>query len=212
MSSADTRRGRQRSTAREGVPHHLDDTRVAPSARSRWVSESRTVGGVTDQHELERDLARIGEQLRRLRFTSFDEDAAWNLGSDLRRRARDRHAAVTIEVRLNGDTVFLHAMPGTTPANADWARRKRNVVELLHQPSYAVGLHAARDGRSILDMMGLSERDHACHGGSFPIVVDGVGCVGSVTVSGLPQRVDHAMVVEALATAVGIPIGDVALD
>ncbi len=212
MSSADTRRGRLRNTAREGVSlpprRHTGDAigSVTTGVRIayRW--------GVTDHHELERDLARIGEQLRRLRFTSFDEDAAWHLGSDLRRRARDRHAAVTIEVRLNGDTVFLHAMPGTTPANADWARRKRNVVEWLHQPSYAVGLHAARDGRSILDMMGLSERDHACHGGSFPIVVDGVGCIGSVTVSGLPQRVDHTMVVEALATAVGIPMGDVALD
>jgi uncharacterized protein (UPF0303 family) len=86
------------------------------------------------------------------------------------------------------------------------------VVEWLHQPSYSVGLHAARDGRSILELMGLSDRDHASHGGSFPIVVESVGCVGAVTVSGLPQRIDHALVVEALATAVGVPIADVALD
>lgn len=170
---------------------------------------------MTDFHDLDRDLARIGEQLRRLRFDGFDgfdEQAAWELGSDLRQRARDRHAAVTIEVRLNGDTVFLHSMPGTTPANADWARRKRNVVELLHQPSYAVGLHATRDGRSILELMGLSERDHVAHGGSFPIVVDRVGCVGAVTVSGLPQRVDHALVVEALAARCRVAIADLTLD
>jgi len=176
------------------------------------VIGSRTVALVTDIHDLDRDLARIGEQLRRLRFGAFDEQAAWEIGSDLRQRARDRHAAVTIEVRLNGDTVFLHSMPGTTPANADWARRKRNVVELLHQPSYAVGLHAVRDGRSILEMMGLPDRDHASHGGSFPIIVDGVGCVGAVTVSGLPQRVDHALVVEALATRCGLTPADLALD
>ncbi len=167
---------------------------------------------MTDQHDLERDLARIGEQLRRLTFRTFDEDAAWDLGSDLRRRAIERHAAVTIEVRLNGDIVFLHAMPGTSPANADWARRKRNVVEWLHQPSYAVGLHASRDGRSVPELMGLSDRDHASHGGSFPIVVEGVGCVGSVTVSGLPQRVDHGLVVEALAAAIGVPLAEIALD
>ena len=167
---------------------------------------------VSDQHDLDRDIARINEQLRRLRFDAFDEQAAWELGSDLRQRAIDRNAGVTIEVRLNGDTVFLHAMPGTTPANADWARRKRNVVEWLHQPSYAVGLHAVRDGRSILAMMGLSERDHASHGGSFPINVNGVGCVGAVTVSGLPQRTDHTLVVEALAARLGIPLAEVALD
>ena len=155
------------------------------------------------------DLDRIDEQLRRLRLPSFDEDTAWRLGSDLRRRAIERGVAVTIEVRLGGETVFLHAMPGTAPANADWARRKRNVVELLHRPSYAVGLEADRDGRSVLELMGLPDRDVACHGGSFPIVVDGVGCIGAVTVSGLPQRVDHELVVEALAELCGVDVDDV---
>jgi uncharacterized protein (UPF0303 family) len=145
------------------------------------------------------DLECIEEQQRRLRMSAFDENAAWRLGSDLRQRAMDIDAAVTIEVRLGGSTVFLHAMQGTSPANADWARRKRNVVEMLHRPSYAVGLEAERDGRSVLDEMGLADRDVACHGGSFPINVDGVGCVGVVTVSGLPQRQDHELVVDALA-------------
>ena len=145
------------------------------------------------------DLECIDEQLRRLRFEGFDEDAAWRLGSDLRRRAADLGAAVTIEVRLAGATVFLHAIGGTSPANADWARRKRNVVEMLHRPSYAVGLEAQRDSRSVLTEMGLDDRDVASHGGGFPILVDGVGVVGVATVSGLPQRQDHELVVEALA-------------
>jgi uncharacterized protein (UPF0303 family) len=157
------------------------------------------------------DLERIDEQQLRLRFRSFDEDSAWMLGSDLRRRAISLGAAVTIEVRLRGETVFLHAMPGTAPANADWARRKRTVVEWLHRPSYAIGLEAERDGRSVLELMGLDDRDVACHGGSFPIVVDGVGCVGAVTVSGLPQRADHDLVVEALAEMCGVDPADVRL-
>ena len=157
------------------------------------------------------DLDRITEQQRRLRLSAFDEDTAWRLGSDLRRRAVDRGAAVTIEVRLGGETVFMHAMPGTSPANADWARRKRNVVELLHRPSYAIGLEAERDGQSVLELMGLPERDFACHGGSYPIVVDGVGCIGAVTVSGLPQRVDHELVVEALAALCGVDLDDIRL-
>jgi uncharacterized protein (UPF0303 family) len=157
------------------------------------------------------DLDRISEQQRRLRLSAFDEDTAWRLGSDLRQRAIDRGAAVTIEVRLGGETVFLHAMPGTSPANADWARRKRNVVELLHRPSYAIGLEAERDGQSVLELMGLPERDVASHGGSFPIVVEGVGCIGAATVSGLPQRVDHELVVEALAALCGVDLDDVRL-
>jgi uncharacterized protein (UPF0303 family) len=103
-------------------------------------------------------------------------------------------------------------MPGTTPANADWARRKRTVVELLHRPSYAVGLEDGDAGRSSLGAMGFSAREVATHGGSFPIVVDGVGCVGVVTVSGLPQREDHELVVEALAALRGIDGGELRLD
>ncbi len=158
------------------------------------------------------DLERIEEQLRRLRLSGFDENDAWELGSDLRRRAADRGVAVTIEIRLAGSTVFMCAMAGTSPANAEWARRKRNVVELLHRPSYAVGLEEVRDGRSLLREMGLPHHEVASHGGSFPIVVEGIGCIGAVTVSGLPQRDDHELVVEALAARCDVDVAEVRLD
>jgi uncharacterized protein (UPF0303 family) len=45
--------------------------------------------------------------------------------------------------------------------------------------------------------------DYAADGGSFPLCVEGAGVVGSVTVSGLPQRDDHNLVVEALCAMLG---------
>ena len=157
------------------------------------------------------DLDRIAHQEQRLRFPAFDESIAWKLGSRLRELAEERGQAVTIEVRLGGATVFLVAMCGTAPANADWARRKRNLVELLHISSYRLGLEAERDGRSAIEQMGLDPRHHANHGGAFPVVVDGVGVVGVVTVSGLPQRADHELVVEVLAEHLDIDHHDVRL-
>ena len=121
-------------------------------------------------------------------------------------------AAVTVEVRLHGQTVFLHAMAGTTPANADWARRKRNMVDAVHKPSYAIGLAAKRDGRSSIEAMALDRRDHTDHGGCVPIRVIGTGVVGTVTVSGLPEREDHELVVEVLAARCGVPYTEIALD
>lgn len=158
------------------------------------------------------DIARIAEQERRLRLTRFDEDSAWELGSRLRELAEARGAALAIEIRLMRETVFFCAMRGTSPANADWARRKRNTVELLQRSSYGVGRSLEQEGNSLEQQMGLPARDYASHGGCFPLHVEGVGCAGTVTVSGLPQREDHALVVEALATMCGVSIDDIRLD
>ena len=148
----------------------------------------------------EADLERLADQEDLLRFPRFDEAAAWELGTRLRAAAMARGVAVAIEVRLLRETVFFCAMPGTTPENADWARRKRNTVELLQRSSYVVGLSLKRDGVSLEEKLGLPLRDYASHGGSVPVRVEGVGCVGAATVSGLPQREDHELVVETMTT------------
>lgn len=160
---------------------------------------------------LERDLERIAEQERRLQLEGFGLDTAWALGTRLRSLAEARGVAVAIEIRLARETVFFCTMPGTTPANADWARRKRNSVELLQTSSYGIGLGLKRDGATLEDRMGLPLRDYASHGGAVPIVVRGCGCIGVATVSGLPQREDHALVIEALAELCGVPCAEVAL-
>jgi uncharacterized protein (UPF0303 family) len=46
--------------------------------------------------------------------------------------------------------------------------------------------------------MGLDPADYAAHGGAFPVRIRNVGVVAVVTVSGLPQAEDHALVVTAL--------------
>ncbi len=50
---------------------------------------------------------------------------------------------------------------------------------------------------------------YAAHGGSFPLRVGaaGTGVIGTVSVSGLPQEVDHAFLVEALEAFLGRPAG-----
>ncbi|OBV38936.1 heme-binding protein [Janthinobacterium psychrotolerans] len=44
----------------------------------------------------------------------------------------------------------------------------------------------------------LDTLQYAGHGGAFPLIIRGVGMVGTVTVSGLAQADDHALVVAAL--------------
>ncbi|CDG83677.1 heme-degrading domain-containing protein [Janthinobacterium agaricidamnosum] len=161
---------------------------------------------------IETDLAKIAEQEKRLRFARLDYEMLWQLGAAIRTLARERGLALAIDIRVAGETIFYNAMPGTSPNNADWARRKRNTVDALHTSSYAVGLAGERDGTTLEQKSGRPQRDFATHGGSFPLMVDGLGAIGTVTVSGAPQRIDHAIVVEALAAMIGVPLAEVALD
>lgn len=161
---------------------------------------------------IEKDLEKLAEQERRLCFARFDKATVWELGNRIKTLCEARGAALTIEVRLLRETVFRYAMPGTTPQHADWVRRKRNTVELLHRSSYATGLSLGCEGLSLEQKMGVPLRDYATHGGGVPIRVDGLGCVGVVTVSGLPQREDHAIVITVLAALCGVALVELALD
>lgn len=128
----------------------------------------------------------------------FDNDDAWRLGCLLVELAHERDLAVTIDVRRGNQQLFHAALPGTTPDNDSWAERKTRVVERFGASSYLVGLRAAAKGTTFAAQHDLPLQQYAAHGGSFPIRVDAVGVVGTVTVSGLPQADDHALVVEAL--------------
>lgn len=149
------------------------------------------------------DIERVALQERELIFPRFDGNTAWELGTRLRAMAVERSLHVVIDVRRFGRPLFYTALEGTTPDNVEWVRRKCNVVARFHCSSYAVGLREKAKGESVIEAQGLSLADYATHGGCFPITVQGAGIVGSVTVSGLPQRKDHELVVEALCGLLG---------
>jgi len=160
---------------------------------------------------LNRDLEVIAKQERELVFPEFDDDIAWKLGSRLRELASARRLPVAIEVRRFGQPLFYCALNGSTPDNAEWVRRKGNVVARFHRSSYAIGLVLKETNSTLAEKYELSAADYASHGGSFPLIVAGAGIIGSVTVSGLPQRADHELVVEAVCAELGRDFPEFAL-
>jgi uncharacterized protein (UPF0303 family) len=125
--------------------------------------------------ELSKDLEVIAMQERELLLPRFDEDIAWELGVRLRELALYRQLPVTIEVRRFGQPLFYSALKGTTPDNAEWVRRKGNVVARFHRSSYAIGLGLQQIHSTLADKYSLSSADYASHGGSFPLSVTGAG-------------------------------------
>ncbi|GAA4246657.1 heme-degrading domain-containing protein [Dactylosporangium darangshiense] len=143
-------------------------------------------------------IAELEAQEQRLVLDRFDNDDAWTLGCLLVEVARERGLSITVDVRRGGQQLFHAALPGTAPDNDRWIERKIRVVERLHASSYLVGRRLAAKGATFDAGYGVDPADYATHGGAFPIRVRNVGVVGVVTVSGLPQADDHALVVEVL--------------
>jgi len=149
------------------------------------------------------DLERIALQERELVLPRFDAEVAWTLGSRLRTMAQERGFAVVIDVRRFGQPLFYTALEGTTPDNPEWVRRKINVVARFHRSSYHMVLSLKAKNETLQDKLGLPVSEFAAAGGAFPLIVASAGIVGCATVSGLPQRDDHELVVEALCAELG---------
>ena len=160
---------------------------------------------------VEQDIAQVTRQEQRLQFSSFDADTAWTIGSRLRQLARERNLSIVIDIQVNNHQLFHVAMPGVTPNNADWVRRKRNLVEHYHCSSYLMKLRLQHQKVNLEDKTGLSPRDLVAAGGSFPILLKGTGCAGTITLSCLAQRHDHALVVEVISEHLQLPLSELAL-
>ncbi|MFC8074686.1 heme-degrading domain-containing protein [Streptomyces sp. NPDC057137] len=143
-------------------------------------------------------VAELEAQEARLVLPHFTYDDAWALGSLLVELSREREAPVAIDIRRGGQQLFHCALPGSSVDNGAWIDRKRRVVERYGASSFLVGTRFRAKGSTFEDSSRLDPDRYAAHGGSFPITVRGAGVVGTVTVSGLPQEEDHALVVEAL--------------
>lgn len=143
-------------------------------------------------------LDTIKRQEDALQFTSFDNNAALTIGNKIVEMAKADKVAVTVDVSVNRNPLFFHAMVGTSPNNADWIRRKSNLVNRTGHASFFMHTQAVERGQDFNNLPTFDSKDFAAHGGSFPIVVKGTGQIGTITVSGLAGVDDHAMVVRAL--------------
>ncbi|MEZ0090246.1 heme-degrading domain-containing protein [Streptacidiphilus sp. EB129] len=133
-----------------------------------------------------------------LQLTRFGNDDAWQLGALLVELARERGHAVTVDVRRGEQQLFHYALPGTSADNDAWIMRKIRVVRRFDAASYLVGQRFRDQGATFEEKSRLDPDRYAAHGGAFPLRVRGVGLVGTVAVSGLPQVEDHRLVVDGL--------------
>jgi uncharacterized protein (UPF0303 family) len=145
-------------------------------------------------------LETLTQQEQDLQFTTFNSDTALTLGLKIIELAKAKQKVITVNITINGKVLFHHAMQGASADQADWIRRKNNVVARFGRCSFYVGIDHKHRGVVFEDIKYLDPLDHAANGGAFPVTIRNTGIIGTVTVSGLRQAEDHALVIEALRT------------
>lgn len=138
----------------------------------------------------------------RIVLKHFDYAIAWRIGAYMQAVAAERNLAVGIEVSHGAVPVFLALMPGSTPDNIDWLRRKRAVALRFHHSSLYMRLLCESKSVDFHARYRLPDADYAASGGGVPVYVENVGVVGAVAVSGLPDVEDHRLAISALKTLV----------
>jgi uncharacterized protein (UPF0303 family) len=143
-------------------------------------------------------LKQLLQEEQELQFTRFNEETAWDVGSLLVEHARTQNLSVAIDITRGSHQLFHASLPGTSPDNDEWIRRKVRLVYRFGHSSFYMGQLLKSKGKSIEQAYLISETEYAPHGGCFPVIIEGTGMVGTITVSGLPQEEDHKLVIQAI--------------
>lgn len=155
----------------------------------------------------EKDIELIIRQENELVFDELNGHTAFRLGMTVRDIATREGQAVAMCVRLWDRQLFSHLMDGMTSEHENWMRRKFNAVRQFHQSTYRLVLERGWPN-GVSAHSGVDLQDFAFAGGAFPLNVAGAGKVGALIVSGLHEREDHQLAVEAVCACLGHPFDD----
>ena len=157
------------------------------------------------------DIATIGQQEAALVIQNLYKATAFAIGSAISKRGLKEKVLIVVDIRTFDRPLFSAASPGSTADNANWARRKRNVVKTFLKSTYRMVLEQQRPDRTFKVGAALDIADYVLAGGGFPVRVKGAGVIGVIAVSGLPEREDHGIVVTVIAEHLGLDAKALAL-
>ncbi|MES2171267.1 MAG: heme-binding protein [Actinomycetota bacterium] len=141
------------------------------------------------------------EGLTGLDVDHFDNEAAVILGILGVEVIRERNANLCVQVVVGEDVAFRANLGTTGSKNDEWLAGKAAVARHFSEPSLLVKRRQEAAGTT-LEQQGLDFETYRAHGGSFPIRVGG-DVVGTITMSGEPDVVDHAAVAETVRRYLG---------
>jgi uncharacterized protein (UPF0303 family) len=149
-----------------------------------------TTGGFSSEQLFEEELI--------LKLPSLTNSDAVEIGEIAIDMGFARGLAIAVEIRLKEWIVFHASLPGSNTENDSWIARKARVVLATGNSTMYERVLAEEQGIDWYAVNGVTEETHAIHGGGLPLNVKGMGCVGMMLISGLPQVQDHLLGVDVL--------------
>lgn len=153
---------------------------------------------------IEELIQELEKQERELWFTQFTNQDALEIGLKLVEKAKKEKKVIAIDINRNGHQLFHYSFEGCSPDNDQWIIRKNRIVNRFNKSSFLMGTLLGKYDKSLEELLLISSLEYAPHGGAYPIKIKNVGVIGTITVSGLTQEEDHAMVVSVLKEYLGI--------
>ncbi|MFV0527342.1 MAG: heme-binding protein [Lachnospiraceae bacterium] len=135
---------------------------------------------------------------QKYRFAKFSRQDSLDLLLIMNEQAKRFQDPVGIAITINGLLVAQFFQDGSMPDSALWLKRKHNTVDLHQHSSLWAYAWLQNLGETPEDRK-LDVKAHAFGGGGFPIHIEGVGVIGSICVSGLPNHFDdHQLILDSM--------------
>ena len=150
----------------------------------------------------------VKSQEEALVFQAFGHKEAIEIGLIILKLAEEKyHQSVAMSIEIDHTEVFACMMPGTTPENKDWIRRKVNTAKHTGVSTLNVCLQAVYGGQRPAWL--AKEAAYVACGGGWPVGVKGEDPFAYIMVSGLEHHLDHQIIVDALSAYLKITVASI---
>lgn len=131
-------------------------------------------------------------------FSTFDARVAFELGMFYLEQAKKRNLPIVVDISSH-DLVYFHfANTGATANNERFIQRKANTVMRFYHSTWWVNHKVKHDVSSMHEKYGTNNEDFSILYGGWPILVEGLGVIGSICISGLTQEQDNQLIMDGL--------------
>lgn len=136
------------------------------------------------------------EPLARMDLGIFTNEDAVDLGLCAVEIVTERELSLAVDVVLDDYLVFRARLGTTGPDNDPWLAGKAATAVHFEEPSLLVRRRLEASGQTVADF-GLDPDIFRAHGGSVPLRAGG-RIVGTITISGEPDVIDHEVASDAI--------------